>query len=120
MPPAQFDETKHHVLEAIQRAFSNTKITMIAELHKSTDVHYHGILSCDLPISRQTIPYKFMNIWRNSKLIGTRNECEQINDYDKVASYITQDIPETSKLLGVNPVVIDQYRLTVTTNCKEP
>lgn len=104
----QYDVSAAYVVERLKATFTGLKITLIAELTHDFNVHYHGIMSIDMPHTRKDIKHLFRNIWRHSKIIGF-TKCEQVNDFNHVKDYVLKAHDHTIKNLDREPIVIDLY-----------
>lgn len=96
----QFDQTYMDLI-VLLKLISN-KITMVVELTKALNVHYHGVIR--LNCSR----IKFVNLFRKSKEIGFVNISE-VKDLQKVAVYMEKDLKTTKEELHTQPILINQY-----------
>lgn len=85
------------------------KKTIVFELTKSHNVHYHIICNFDIHGVRN-IYNKIYNKFRCSKIFGYVLT-DQIKDYNSFVSYILKDVEETYNILGIYPVQIDDYEL---------
>lgn len=101
----QFDKTED--ITSFFRIFP--KVTCIAELTKSSDIHYHAILQPSKPMSLDQMNY-FIN--NRSKQYGY-GFCvtKLVDDYAGWTQYITKDISLTQSLLDRNPIKRDDYNL---------
>lgn len=84
------------------------KYTMTAELTKSYNIHYHGIMKIPKDRSKDSIDW-FFNRLRKLKFIG-RSECEQVVNYNKWTTYIMKD---TNRDLEVLTIVKNDYGLEI-------
>lgn len=82
------------------------KYTMVAELTKQYNIHYHGIMK--IPKDRAKDPIKwFFDRLRLLQFTG-RCECEQVKNYDKWTTYIIKDIQRD---IDIRTVIKDDYNI---------
>lgn len=98
----QFDDTANELYVSL-RQLSN-KISLVAELSKNYNVHYHGIIS--LKGSKR----KFINYFRNDKKFGFVN-ASPIKNEENVFSYIQKDVVNTYQELDRRPIIKDDYNI---------
>lgn len=96
----QYDETANE-LKVFLKSISE-KITIVAELTKSYNVHYHGIMYTS------TTKRQFINAFRNDKKFGFV-QCTPLANWDKCVEYISKDISHTTNELGRRAILIDTY-----------
>jgi len=91
----------------IKRMFYNCRMTMIAELTKQCNIHYHGILAFPIKVKNPTL-YFFNRLRGLPKALG-KSECSQLIDEDKWVTYLNKDIKENIKQDVFYPTIIDDY-----------
>lgn len=82
------------------------KYSMVAELTKQYNVHYHGIMKVPLERGRDSCKWFFDRL-RKLSCIG-RSECEQVMNYDKWTVYLAKDIKRD---LDIVTVLKDDYNI---------
>jgi hypothetical protein len=85
------------------------KKTIVFELTKSHNIHYHIIAKFELTGVRN-IYNKIYNSFRKSKIFGYVLT-DQIKDYDNFTTYILKDVKNTFNILGRFPIIRDDYNL---------
>lgn len=81
------------------------RVSVIAELHKSNDVHYHGLLELKDHIARD----RFINRLRLRKIFGRRS-ISQLIHYSTWCEYMNKDTKITRDIIG-DPIVIDDFNV---------
>jgi hypothetical protein len=99
----QYRQTAYNVA----KLFSKCKLTLIAELTQSCNIHYHGIIAVPITISSQPRKYIFDQIRKYSKLGKTT--VVQMTNYEGWSDYLSKDLQETSKT--VYPIIKDDYEI---------
>lgn len=108
----QFDCTSQHINKKLRQCYTNVKLTLIAELHRSFDIHYHGIFSCDLPLTRKSLAHTMRQLFRTDPMIG-RLDCQQMVNHQQTVDYIIKNCCCTAKEIARHPVVVDDYKLSL-------
>lgn len=98
----QFDKTKNELLVLLK--ILSDKITLVTELTKAFNVHYHGIIQ--LNGSKR----KFVNMFRGDKQFGFVN-LSPIKSEQKVFEYISKDVRFTYDELERRPILRDDYKV---------
>lgn len=102
----QHDETINEILLNLTMLCNKScDYTIVCELTKAFNIHYHGII--DLTNSTKR---KFINIFRNSSKTGFVN-ISLINDLSKTVEYIAKSIPQTHIDVGRRPIIKDDLNL---------
>lgn len=100
IPESQFDQTYTHVYEKLKSITNN--FTLVAELTKSDNIHYHGVI--DLNQRR-----KFNDKFRKDRYIGFK--CiKPLGDATGWKNYITKDLKDTTSSINRRPIINDHYR----------
>lgn len=84
------------------------KYTMVAELTKQYNIHYHGIIKIPTERGKDSIKWFFDRL-RLLSFIG-RSECEQVKNYEKWTTYIMKDVDRD---IDVLTVIKDDYNLHI-------
>jgi len=102
----QYNASSQEVIQLF--TCNNIKATIIYELTKNDDIHYHGI--CKMPLQkhiRDNVIW-LRNRFRRNKIIGF--VCiKPVDDYHKWVEYISKDIATTKQRLGNIPILMDDY-----------
>lgn len=85
------------------------KKTIVFELTKSHNIHYHIIAQFELTGVRN-IYNKIYNKFRCSKIFGYVMT-DQIKDYNLFIEYILKDVKNTYTILGRFPIIRDDYNI---------
>lgn len=93
------------------------KATLIAELHKSYDVHLHGIISINLDsLDTKYLkrPMRYVHdMFRKSDLVGYV-VIKQVEHYNIWCEYIMKGLGvgnEVSEAIGAYPTILDDYKI---------
>lgn len=88
---------------------SGLDVTFVAELTKSHNIHFHGIIRYDLRLVPRPVD-KFHNTFRKHKHFGFVN-ISQIEDYQKVVDYMSKDLDKTANEIGLilRPIYKDDF-----------
>jgi len=101
----QYDKTYLPLYKHL--AAMSHKFTLIAELTKNANVHYHGMIQ--FPMNKKVIfRKKFIDSFRKSKEFGFVN-ITQITDEEGWRKYIIKDINETREAIGRPPIIEDFF-----------
>lgn len=101
----QFDETAVN----ITNLFGTCKLTLIAELTKTYNIHYHGLISVPLSHGRDPRKYIFDQLRKYSK-VG-KSQVDQATDYNGWHAYISKDIKNNIQNAIIYPIVKDDYEM---------
>lgn len=108
-PEQQYDKTYLHVRsQLISLGF---KVTLVAELTKNMNVHYHGVINfklgddCKIKVIKE-----FHKQFRNDLIIGFVN-IRQIDDDQKWNEYIKKSLHDTNKAIGRRPIISDDFKI---------
>lgn len=98
---AQFALTRRGILEKLR----NCKSTVIAELTRNFDIHYHAILSIPLDKTNGKHPLRYIkDIFRSEYGLTC---VKQVDNYEGWIDYLKEDIDETSRV--IYPILKDDY-----------
>lgn len=98
------------VSENIRNNFPNCQFTIIAELTKQYNIHFHGFIKVDLnKINIHPEKYLFDRIRKYSALGFA--VIKQVTEYNVWKDYILKDKKNTESILNLDPVVRDDYGL---------
>lgn len=101
------------VATSIRNNFPNCKFTLLAELTKQYNVHFHGIIKVDLnKIVCHPEKYLYDRI-RQYKHLGFA-VIKQITEYQIWIDYITKDYNITKQKANIDPFVKDDYDIHIT------
>lgn len=98
----QYDKTVNELL-IILRILSE-KFTVVTELTKSANVHWHGIIQ----MGDKKTP--FVNMFRGDSQFGFIN-ISPIKSMEQVYNYIRKDLENTSKELNRRSILQDKYNV---------
>lgn len=107
----QYEKYAHEVvLYDLQKIFPRCKLTLVAELTKSYDLHFHGIIQFDRRYIRknQCIERMFRDRLRLHPIIGFVM-LKVITDHNIWLDYITKSQDDFKQDLLLNPVIVDDY-----------
>lgn len=78
--------------------------SMICELTKENNVHYHGLVELRDLVHRN----RFLNHFRKFNTIFGKKTCEQVMYYQSYVDYMKKDIKNTEQIIHY-PIVKDHY-----------
>lgn len=100
----QYDETANELYVSLK--LLSEKITLVAELTRQFNVHYHGIIK--LEGSKR----KFVNMFRGDKKFGYVSLAPiKEGTSSKVYAYISKDIKISTEELGRRAILRDDYNV---------
>lgn len=102
--PEQYDKTHEHLIN-ILRSIGAKQISMVCELTRNADVHYHGMFTMPCA-SLDQVRYKVNNRIRKCKYFGFR-QIDLVTDEPGWIDYIRKDLIHTHQLLARMPIVCD-------------
>lgn len=108
-PEVQYDQTYLHVLNLLKGL--NSIYTVICELNKNYNLHYHGTIQFFSKSLNHRFDFK--NKFRNDKYIGYV-DIRQITDGPGWTSYLKKELQETRQLVNRPSVLYDgMYLLNI-------
>lgn len=107
-PEIQYDDTNFHVRARL--ASISPHFTIVAEVTKAWNIHYHGIIKFVLK-DKVDCAKRFHARFRNDNLVGFVN-IKQITDYNGWCEYIVKDLQKTTESIGRRPIIRDDYGVT--------
>lgn len=112
LKPSQYRDTwekqRHNTAGALLKIFKDSKMTLICELTKTDNIHYHGIWSCPMHLCNDAKKYFFDRLRLFSR-IG-KCECLPVNNWYNWCIYLNKDIA-LHRQRGLNPIVKDDYEI---------
>lgn len=100
---AQYDATCNELHLALRQI--STKFTMLAELTKNMNIHYHGVIR--MGKSKRN----FVNLFRNHKKFGFINIRVITNGLEGWSAYLKKDLENTYFETNRRPIIIDNYEI---------
>lgn len=91
------------------------KATIIAELTKDYNIHYHCLISTlvdRFDYKKRPFDYYVHDIFRRHRDTFGYIKCDQIKNYSEYVKYMMKDIDKTKEILEVTPIIRDDYFLT--------
>jgi len=106
--PDQYDLTYEAVVDALREVFPGCEISLIAEMHKTHDVHYHGVIRLKKALSELNASYKIRQAFRNHQKFGY---CclKTLMDESKWIDYLSKDLTPFRELVDRPPIVMDDF-----------
>lgn len=104
----QFSRT--YIALSIHLCKLSPNVTVLAELTKSMNIHYHGIIQFNIDRAEVNLRKKFIDSFRTSKEFGFVN-IKQIEDEAGWIKYITKDLDQSRLLIGSPPILLDRLEL---------
>jgi len=91
----------------LEKILDGFKCSMIAELTKENNIHYHGMAFFKDHFERD----RYINRFRvNSRMFGKKDQDAVANEPEWV-TYINKDLGVTWELLGKSPIVRDDFKV---------
>lgn len=107
-PEKQYDNTMYHVVNMLNSL--NAKYTLIIELTKSFNIHYHGIISFLLQDNEFDCMKSFYSLFRKDEKIGYIY-LKQITDFPGWIEYLRKDLYKTFMCVGRRIIIQDNYNV---------
>lgn len=108
----QYDRTYNQLKEYLSDM--SFYYTLVAELTKNKNIHYHGVIKFPLPNLRDVIKM-FKDRFRNDKLFGFV-DIKVMSDSEGWLDYISKELKETYQSINRRPIIYDGYDLFPTDN----
>lgn len=102
----QYDLSFQQIFEKLLLLSYKNQFTLVAELTKNFNIHYHGIVK--MPLEGKSCMKKFHDAFRGSKLFGFVN-IKQITEQPIWIEYISKEIGNTRDLVSRPPVIYDYF-----------
>lgn len=106
-PEKQYDETYtriEHLLRSLCICF-----TLVAEMTKSYNIHYHGICNFLLTYKKDCMK-EFHKCFRNDMQVGFVN-IRQITNMSNWTEYLMKDLAKTTNSLNRRPIIKDDFNV---------
>lgn len=101
----QYDISYYHAYLSLLKLTS--KVTLVAELTKNANIHYHGVIQ--FPINKyRNINKMFKDTYRNDKLIGFV-DIKVMVDEPGWKEYLNKDIEGFKQTMLRPPVIVDTH-----------
>jgi len=107
----QYDKFAHDVvLIELLKLFPKSRLSLVCELTKSYDIHFHGIISFNMALlkANTNVPRWFRDKFRNQSIIGFVL-CKVIDNKDVWIEYILKSLPEFNKDMQRQGLITDDY-----------
>lgn len=101
-PEDQYDKSSAHASARLNTL--SDQFTLIAELTKNYNIHYHGIIK--FPLKKKDLMKEFYKCFRTDLIIGFVN-IRQIDDKSKWIDYISKDLCRTKDAIIRRPIIND-------------
>lgn len=109
-PEKQFDETMYHLVGLLESI--NSKYSMVIELTKSFNIHYHGVIK--FPLHDNNGEYDcmktFYSLFRKDSKIGYVY-LKQVTEMSIWIEYLCKDLYKTNQCVGRPIIIKDDYNL---------
>lgn len=107
----QYDATAMPLAEYLKTI--GCKVTLVCELTKAYNVHYHGIITLPL-VKNANLMKRFVDSFRRSKDYGFVN-IKPIDNEIGWIEYINKSLADTCKSINRRPIIIDKFNVFDTT-----
>jgi len=106
----QYLKYANYILQIIDGLFPGNKLTMVCEMTKSYDLHFHGIITFDQSCIRSgvNVPRWFRDKFRNHPIIGFVL-LKVITEREIWIDYLKKDISHFQGDLNVHPCIRDDF-----------
>jgi len=104
----QYDKTRH-IIDSLR--FQEARVSCIAELHKSYDIHYHGIVDFRYTPNIPSYPKLLHDYFRMQPELGVMRDVKPIDDEAGWQEYILKDLEKTNLEISRFPILRDDFRL---------
>lgn len=101
----QYDKTQEVLVNTLRNFALGRSYTIVAEMTKNCNIHYHGILKCPLNKYKNVIK-SFKDTFRHSKVFGFV-DIKVMDDEDGWIEYITKELRTTHYELNRHPKIFD-------------
>jgi len=112
----QYDNTSVRLLQKLSLISNN--VTLVAELTKSCNIHYHGIIDFKIYNKEASLMRKFYDHFRCRHKNKHVCDCDfgfvhmkPIDNYPIWKDYITKSLTETRKAINRPPVLHDDFNM---------
>lgn len=102
----QYDLTYIEIMRILEG--QSQAYTLIAELTKGANIHYHGIIKYLDFKAKTNLTKQFIDAFRNSKLFGHIN-IKQVTDLKGWVDYLQKDIDSTRESINRPPILNDYF-----------
>lgn len=106
----QYDRSASLLTQELQSR--GMRVTLVAELTKNADIHYHGIIRVPAQVTRDVNKY-VKDMFRTSKIFGFSN-IKMCDDLPGWIDYISKDLLHTHMVIGRRPILCDADMLIPT------
>jgi len=107
MAEDQYDDTAMPLAEHLRAI--GLKFTLVSELTKNFNIHYHGIIT--LPLGKDVnVRKKFVDSFRRSKLFGFV-KIDQITNEEGWIDYIGKSLDEVYNAIHRRPIIKDDFEI---------
>jgi len=113
-PEEQYDRIKL----LLPKVMYGCEYTLITELHKDMNTHYHGIFRMQLPIQGRTVVRSITDRIRKIDDLGFY-VIKQIDNFGVWSDYIQKAITQTALSIARPVILQDDYQIVPQSNIKE-
>lgn len=113
-PAEQYDMSYNRLYHLLQVISMPGCLTMVAELTKSCNIHYHGVIIMFL--HKKSCRIRFHNLFRREEYFGFVN-LTQITDEKNWIEYISKDFVKTKEDLDRPPIICDEFKIILHPTC---
>lgn len=102
----QYKESKKELIDILE--LNKIQHSLIFELTKNNDVHYHGIIKVPVNDKIRDIKIFVCNLFRKRKFLGYI--ClKEITEYNIWFDYMKKELKITNERTGIYPIVSDMF-----------
>lgn len=109
----QYDYSAYEVEQTLKRIDYVDSLTLVAEITKNCNLHFHGIIKFNIEKHKHII-YKFKNDLKEYNFLIGFIDIKQITDFPGWKEYISKDLQTTKEVIGRRPVLIDDFNCFTT------
>jgi len=103
----QYDRTYMYIVNRLNCAIGNGKLTMIAELTKNSNIHYHSVITHSIKDGRY-IGKIINDIFRRDEFVGFVN-IKPLDNENGWIDYISKSFDQFYIDNDRRPIIIDQF-----------
>lgn len=114
-PIEQLNNSQSILVNVLRKEIHVVKMTVVAELTQTCNIHYHGIMTVNLNRISGLVVNKFYNVFRKKDIRKTfgMTRCHQTQFDEASKQYLVKDLMLTYSLLHKTcyPIIHDDYKV---------
>lgn len=105
-PEEQYDKTYMHIAKVLKAL--NSRVTLVAELTRSANIHYHGVIQFINFKPKSNLTVSFHNAFRGDKYAGFI-KIIPIDNESKWIEYISKDVTDTTETIIRPSIILNEF-----------